>query len=156
MLRQEVEAVLRQMDVIAALTCTMSRPFGGILLTRLRWLWGHRILRPTKSDYPPSPRRHFVPSPMQFPQGVPELRAAAAPAEGTSIRSTVSQHLPSEIFIWVNSPALKMQRTGKRLPCCFSDKMERPYPADWRCRKTRHQVEEMSMSCTAEREPEGE
>lgn len=88
--------------------------------------------------------------------GVPEVRTAAAPAERTSIRSTVSQHLPSEILIWVNSPALKMQRTGKRLSCCFSVKMERPYPADRRCRKNRHQAEETSMSCTAEREPERE
>lgn len=88
--------------------------------------------------------------------GVPEVRAEAAPAEGTSIRSTVLQRLLSEILIWVNSPALKMQRTGKRLSCCFSDKMERPYPADSCCRENRHQVEEMSMSCTAEREPKRE
>lgn len=117
-----------------------------------------------RSQDPPTNQIRLSPKSMQtfcakfdaVSYSVPELRAAAAPAEGTSIRSTVSQHLPSEILIWVNSPALKMQQTGKRLSCCFSDKMERLYPADSCCHKNRHQVEEMSMSCTAEREPKRE
>lgn len=124
------------MDVIAALTCTMSRPFRGILLTGLRCLWGHRILRPTKSDYPPQVHADILCQVRcSFLKAFLSYAQRQQPAEGTSIRSTVSQHLPSETLIWVNSSALNMQRTGKRFSCCFSDKMERAYPAGSRCRK---------------------